>query len=260
MNYSIIPEFSDLQRTLFLTKKYDVNLEYNDFTSPLVYEDEAEIEKRILGYKSLGRDMSLDTMHGAFLGVDIAASDPVFRNRSRELCLKSMEIGSRLGVKGVVFHTGLIGQLRLSYYLDNWLKEAVLFFTEICKKYPDITVYMENSFEQSPDIFVRLMEKMQEVDNFSLCFDYGHAVLTSTPVDMWMGKLAKYIGHMHLNDNDLVDDLHLIPGTGKIDFEEYFQLVKKYKIDVGVLLEVLGDDKVEASILAIRNLQRTDLN
>lgn len=254
MNYMIIPEFSDIQRTLLLTTKYDVCFEYNDFTNPDVYENEQEIERRIQKYKSLGRDMSTDTMHGVFLGIDIAASDPVLQNRCKRLCMQSLDIADRMGVMGVVFHTGLIGQLRLEYYLNHWLEESVDFYSELCGKYPQITIFIENSFEQSPDIFVRLMQRMKDVPNFKICLDYGHAVLTQTPISVWVKELARYVGHVHLNDNDLIDDLHLVPGEGKIDFGEYRRLMNEYKIDVSVLLEVSGNDRIERSILAMKDL------
>lgn len=252
MTYSIIPDFSDIQGTLQLSNEYSTNLEYNDFCNPFVYEDEAEIARRIEFYVNQRPDRSKDTMHGAFLALDVAARDTVIRNRSMELYDKSLEIADKLGIKGVVFHTGLLGILRVKYYLNAWLEASVDFWSERCRKYPNLTIYMENSFEQEPDIFEELMERMTDVPNFKLCLDYGHAILTQTPIEEWVSRLAPYIGHMHLNDNDLKDDLHLVPGKGKIDFDKWYKLMKEYGIDTSVLLEINGLDNARAALEFMR--------
>lgn len=256
MNLSFIPDINNIEATLEVAGKYNLNFEYNDFTAPQVYDDESEIDRTISIYKKIDRDRSKDTMHGAFLGVDIAAIDPFLKDRSRKLCKQSLEIAERLGIKGVVFHTGLIGTLRVEYYVNNWLDEAVSFFSELCSSYPKQFIYMENSFEQEPDIFVSLMEKMKDVSNFKLCLDYGHAILTSTSVEEWVKAFAPYVGHIHLNDNDLRDDLHLAIGKGKIDFHKYCHLISKYmpEYDGAVLLEMNGFDKVEDSIECLNSI------
>lgn len=253
MTYSIIPDYSDIPKTLEISEKYDARFEYNDFCMPFVYENDSEIKKRIEYYVNLNRDRSNDTMHGAFLALDIAARDSVIRNRSIELYEKSLEIADRLGIKGVVFHTGLLGTLRVKYYLNAWLEASVEFWSEKCRQYPNLTIYMENTFEQEPDIFENLMERMMDVPNFKLCLDYGHAILTPTPIEQWCKAFAPYIGHMHLNDNDLRDDLHLVPGQGKIDFDKWKVLMEENHIDTSVLLEIYGCDKALAALEYMRN-------
>ena len=248
MNYSLIPDLNSIDDALALSKSYNLCFEYNEFTKPEVYSDAKEIERIINTYKLLDRDRSNDTMHGTFLGIDVAAIDPIIRNRSQELCKLSMEIAQRLSIKGVVFHTGLLGLLRVQYYIDNWLNDAEGFFGKLCEDYPDIFIYMENSFEQEPDVFIELMKRMSRYPNFKLCLDYGHAILTSTEVEKWIEAFAPYIGHMHLNDNDLKDDLHLPVGDGKIDFYKWKKLTEKYNINTSALLEMNGYDKVEKSI------------
>jgi len=191
-------------------------------------------------------------MHGAFLALDVAAQDSVIRNRSIELYEQSLAIADRLGIKGVVFHTGLLGTLRIKYYLEAWLEATVEFWSEKCRQYPHLTVYMENTFEQEPDIFERLMERMMDVPNFRLCLDYGHAILTPTPIEKWVKVFAPYLGHMHLNDNDLKDDLHLIPGQGRIDFDKWKRLMDENAISTSVLLEINGCENAQAALEYMR--------
>lgn len=254
MRYLIIPEADRLDDYLSLAKQHNVAFEYNDFYQPEIYDDEARIEELIKRYKATGRNLSLDTMHGAFFGLDLASVDPVIRRRSQELMAKSCEIAQRLGVGGVVFHTGLIGGLELSYYIDNWIDEAVSFFSEQCSKYGELNIYIENTFEQTPDVFVKLMKRMSGVPNFRVCLDYAHAVLTRTEARVWLEALEPYISHIHINDNDKRNDLHFVPGCGSIDFSEWKSFMDKISYDKTVLLEIKGYDNVVAAIDFINEL------
>ena len=43
---------------------------------------------------------------------------------------------------------------------------------------------------------------------------------------------------MHINDNDLQNDLHLALGKGNIDYSEFTEILIKNQMDVSVLVEV----------------------
>lgn len=246
--WHIIPEYENIEKSLELAKKYNAAFEYNDFFKPQVFEDEDILEERIQFYLGLNRDRSRDTLHGSFLDLCIASQDSTIREYSIERIAKSMEIGDRLGVRGVVFHTGLIGGLTVEYYINGWVDAAAKVFGALAKQYPHMMIYLENSFEFSPDAFLRLMNKVKDVPNIKVCLDYGHAALTYTGLDEWVEKLEPYIAHMHVNDNDLKTDLHMAPGEGKIDFAKFKELMTKYDVNVPILLEVSGFERQEKAL------------
>ncbi len=248
MKYSIIPQSENLQQTEALIREYGVNLEYNDFFSPAVYNDESETERLISLYTAMERDRSQDTLHGVFMGLDISSDDPVIRERSRSLFRRSMEIAKRLGVKGVVFHTGLLGGITGRKYVDKWLDSAEGFLRELANEFSRIGIYLENTFEQEPYILEKTAKALSDTPNFGLCLDYAHAALTNTPVKEWVKALAPYIRHIHINDNDLQSDLHLAIGDGKINYAEFLYLMEKYEINVSTLIEVNGADKARRSL------------
>ena len=248
MKYSIIPLIDSFSETEEILREFGANLEYNDFFSPDIYDNDEEIERLISFYKSISRDRSGDTLHGAFIGLDISSADIVLRERSRALFRKSMQIAKRLGVKGVVFHTGLLGGLNLRSFADRWLEKSKGFLRELAGEFPDTEIYIENTFEQEPYVFEKLAKELADVKNFGLCIDYAHASLTKVPASEWIETLAPYIRHIHVNDNDLQNDLHLAVGDGKIDFARFKFLLAKYCPDVSVLVEVGSTDKARRSI------------
>ena len=161
---------------------------------------------------------------------------------------QSMEIAKRMELRGVVFHTGRLAGFREPAYLSNWEKINVEFFTRLADKYPKQQIFMENMFDEAPDILAKLAEQMRDVENFGICLDYAHAIISGTPGKEWIAALAPYIKHMHINDNDLRNDLHRPVGSGSIDWKEFDSLVRKYGINAPVLVEVNGYEAQKKSL------------
>ena len=259
----MIPDLNEIDKFMTLVSEYGVAFEYNDFFDPAVYEDERETERRIEAYLKLDRDRSRDTLHGVFYDMAPLSQDRVIREHSRKLMRQSMDIAGRLGCKGVVFHTGLLAGLNTAGYISGWVNGMSAFLSELATDYADIEIYMENTFETYPSIFNALMDRLKEHKNIGLCLDYAHASLTDTPTDTWMEELAPRIRHMHLNDNDLISDLHLAAGDGNIDYIKYKSLMEKYGLcsddtdsandgechtGMQILLEVNGIEKAKRSL------------
>ena len=243
----IIPDIDRLDDSLKLSWEYNTFFEYNDFFYPAIYQSEGETRRRINIYKSLDRDMSRDTMHGVFFDIAMTSTDEIIRNRSRVLMNNSMEIAANLGVKGVVFHTGINPGLWNRSYLDGWLDTAATWLDKLAKEYSHIDIYIENTFDKEPGVLTSLIDLLSHRKNVKLCLDYGHALLTDTEDEEWVKQMAPYVGHIHLNDHDMKEDLHLAPGKGLIDFERFEDLMEEYEVDAQVLLELNGaQEQLEA--------------
>ena len=106
--YEIIPDSSNIRRSLDLAEKYGAVFEYNDFMLPGYLDDRAECRRKLIFYKSLGRDCSNDTLHGAFIDISVHSEDSLIRKVSRFRVRQSLEIAQEMGVRGVIFHTGLL--------------------------------------------------------------------------------------------------------------------------------------------------------
>lgn len=244
----LIPDRNDIERSLQLAKEKDCAFEYNDFFLPEVLDDPKKQEEIITFYAKYRSDFSRDTMHGAFLDVTIHSSDPRIREVSELRIHQSMEIAKRMGLKGVVFHTGKLAGFNVASYLKLWHEMNFRFFSELAEAYPGQQIYMENMFDEAPEVMAGLAAAMKDVPNFGLCLDYAHAALTDYPLAGWVKTLAPYIRHIHVNDNDLKDDLHQPVGTGKIDWQTYNRLMEENGIDATVLVEVKGYDSQKSSM------------
>lgn len=245
----LVPDRKDMERMCALAAEYGCAFEYNDFYLPKVMDNPEEQAEIIADYQKHRSGFDGDTMHGAFLDVTIHSDDPLIRDASMLRVRQSMEMAKNMGLKGVVFHTGRLAGFRADGYLKNWRDRNEAFFTELADKYPRQQIYMENMFDEAPDILAGLAERMRDVKNFGVCLDYAHAMLFSKCSGQeWMEALAPYIRHIHINDNDLHNDLHQAVGDGMLDWQEFDNLIRQYRIEASVLVEVSGYEAQKESL------------
>lgn len=246
----LVPDRRDMERMRALAAEYGCAFEYNDFFLPKVMEDPQKQKEIIENYRMSQKPFPFetDTMHGAFFDVTIHSDDPLIRDASMLRVRQSMEIAKSMGLKGVVFHTGRLAGFRAAGYLQNWRDRNEAFFAELAGRYPAQQIYMENMFDEAPDILAGLAEKMRDVKNFGVCLDYAHAMLSKCPGRAWIEALAPYIRHIHINDNDLQNDLHLAVGAGTLDWQEFDSLIREYRVEAPVLVEVNGYEAQKESL------------
>jgi len=120
------------------------------------------------------------------------------------------------------------------------------FYKQLLDDFPSIDIYVENMYDDTPELIRRLAENLRDEPRFGICFDIAHAYLWELSVKEWIDELAPYIRHIHANDNHKDQDSHMAIGTGSIDWSilNYRQLIKNKP---SVLIEVSDDDKLMKS-------------
>lgn len=248
----IIPKRDNIEESLRLSKEYNANFEYNDFFLPFVLDDEEKKKEIIDFYKSLDRDRSEDTMHGAFLDVTLHSIDDRIREVSELRVRQSMEIAKELGIRGVIFHTNMIANFKDAVYMKKWVDTNAAFYKTLLQEYPGIYVFVENMFDFDPDMLLALAKEMKNEPYFGICLDYAHATISKVEAKKWFEVLKPYIKHMHINDNDLKNDLHMALGTGKINYKELKELLESGEIEPSILVEVSKLEDQEASLVYMK--------
>ena len=246
--FYFIPDARNPEATVRFAKEQDAYFEYNDFIFPDMLDDTAGVEERIALYRSLDRDMSKDTMHGAFFDVTVFSYDAKVREISRLRMRQSMEIAKKMGLRGVVFHGNYLPFLKRKQYDANWLSYTEEVLRELAGEYPDTEIYLENMFEDSPELLGVLAERLNDVKNFGICLDYSHALLSSGEGESWFVRLSAFIRHIHVNDHCFDGDVHMVPGEGQTDWKEFFRLKEAYAKDASIHCEVSGLDAARKGI------------
>ncbi len=243
----IIPHRCEIKKSLALAQKYNLGFEYNDFFTPDVLDDTALCELYIANYK-LNNIPDFCTMHGDFLDVLVTSFDKEIREISALRINQSIDIAKKMKVSAIIFHINYNPFLNTKAYVDNFISENIKFWSEVLSQNPDINIYLENMFEQSPDVLTAIAKGLCHFKNFGICLDFAHASISKTPVNIWVEKLCPYIRHIHINDNDLTSDLHLAWGDGKINRQEFYSLYKKHLQNTPILIETSSIDNQIRSI------------
>ncbi len=252
----IIPDKNNPEESKEIAEKYGCCFEYNEFANASVLDDEELVTQAIQAYKRQERDTAADTLHGAFLDVTVFSEDPKIREISDLRVEQSIQAARLLGVKGVIFHTNYMPNFHLKSYEDKWVEDNAVYWHQKLKTYEDIEIYIENMFDMEPTLCERLGERMKDEPRFGICLDYAHACVfgASVPMEEWIARLAPYVRHLHINDNDLFGDLHLPIGEGNIDWEQFKMQYNTYLKGVPVLVEVTGAERIRTSVEYLKTL------
>ena len=133
------------------------------------------------------------------MDICIDSQDPLIFHASDVRVRQSMDIAMRLGVHAVIFHTNHIANFRLKSYREDWLKKNSAYWRRLLAEYPALTVYLENMFDEEPDLLRRLAEDLSDEPRFGVCYDMAHAYLSQTPLTDWNQALLPYVCHLHIN-------------------------------------------------------------
>jgi sugar phosphate isomerase/epimerase len=94
----------------------------------------------------------------------------------------------------------------------------------------------------TPDRLVEMI-RAAHFDDVGICFDFGHAHIMGS-VSEAFEILRKQIWSTHVHDNDKVNDSHLWPGQGTINWKQAMGLLRSAPQTPPLMLELGEDEKV----------------
>lgn len=243
----IIPDRKNLADSIEIAEKYNLGFEYNDFFNPKVLDNSEQLDEIIKYYKSVQLP-EYCTSHGAFFDVIPFSLDERIKKISDLRIQQSIETAEKIGAKAVVFHTNYNPFLNSEAYINSFVETNSVYWDGVLKQHKDISIYLENMFDTTPDIMERIAERLCINDNFGICLDYAHAALSAVQPKLWAKALGKYVKHIHINDNDCISDLHLAWGAGRIDTAEFYSCYEKHMNGATILVETNAKENILASL------------
>ena len=163
------------------------------------------------------------------------------RAERMEKMKKSIRFTSLLGCKNWVVHPimphGIEEKSDPKKSKETW-DINIIFMTELLKtaKEYDIVICLENmpmpNFSiGSYDEILKFVKTIND-DNFKICLDTGHV---SVYDDMTPAEAVRTLGNeirvLHVHDNKFMQDLHLIPYFGIINWQDFSDALKEIHFD-----------------------------
>jgi sugar phosphate isomerase/epimerase len=226
--------------------KNQFNLEIATFAYANVYE--ADWPKILNDHaEKLSALKGKISFHGVFQDVLIHSSDKKIAELSKERVLDNLEVARKLNATQVVFHGNFNPFVKDNYYRKNWVERNAVFWREVLEKY-NFTILLENTWEPAPDMFNELLDEVKS-SRLKVCFDIGHLnVYSKKTFCEWADALGKKISYVHISDNCGEKDQHLEVGQGKIDWQEFTNVIKEHQISPEIVLEQVTIDKTKQSL------------
>ncbi len=197
-------------------------------------------------------------IHAPFTDLSICSFNINISRASVKSCIDATEICEEIGAKVIVVHPGI------GHYLINTIREhnkkqlirAVNELLDATAKF-DVMVCIEN---MPQDAYMLANERDVEEfltnlnrDDIFLTFDTSHAWTCDMNNEIYWEKFHDIVKNVHLADNvNKETDLHPALGSGKIDFQQIINLVKKYKYTGNLIVEIITGRALKKSIAHIR--------
>lgn len=179
------------------------------------------------------------------------------RSERMEKMKKAIYFTSLLNCKNIVLHPLMPHGITdiTNGNKENTLKINKEFFSELLEtasKY-NVTICLENtpypefSLAKPKDLF-DFVKKINH-KNMKLCLDTGHAfVFDELNLAEVVETIASELCTLHVHDNKLNEDLHLMPYFGNIDWLSFANSLKKAKYDGCFILETMPSRKLPTPI------------
>ena len=211
----------------------------HDFNS----NDPEEIRELIDQIKTCGiRIHSIHAPFGEFF--DISSLNDNIHERGVTSLIETIELAGLLNANCIIVHASNIVEDNRKRRFDR----ACGVIREISNIARDsgIMLALENLPSQylgytTEELFIMLGSAAK--DSTGICFDSGHANLTDN-FYKYANLLLPWAITTHLHDNNGIEDQHLFPGKGTIDWRKFYKQYRESKCGATIMLECLPNDNM----------------
>lgn len=236
------------EELLTLTKTYHAGIELVDFSVGMNLD---QLTDQLKKWEKILEDLGNPpvNIHGPFLDLNPMSFERLTAEASWIRFSQAFEAARCLNAERIIFHTCRVPMV---CYQEGWAQRLSDFWNRFLEQHRRVPVSIENVFDENPEIIADFASQVK-AENFSLCFDIGHANHASDiSVEEWMEILSPWIEHLHLHDNHGVTDEHLPLGWGGIDLKNAFKKIKMLPNLKSVTLENTSADDFSQSVLYLK--------
>lgn len=169
-------------------------------------------------------------------------SDPVYQE-----LIRSLEVASILGAETVIVHAVCELPEEVDFYEYN--RKYYQSLIPYCEKF-GIEVSVENLFTfhdgtlsgilSDPKDHIAFVKSLG-ADCFNICVDLGHSAITGrAPEDVIAAMDSRLLKSLHVHDNNLKSDQHIVPLFGSMDYQKIMSALKAIGYSGDLTFEIFG--------------------
>ncbi len=229
----------------------EINIEIPNGKPEIIIKRKAEIKRAIKKY-------NLSVISHTAWWMNFGSFYPAIRKAWIEEAKKAVRATKLLGSEYINFHAYAVG---MPYKTKGYKKHALNIFAESMReivsyaKKHGVKVMLENvpgvGFKEFKD-FKYIIDKTQDL---YVHLDVAHAFVIGgmKEIKKYIKRFRKKLVHIHISDNNGLEDQHIAIGQGKIDFQEVAKALKKINYQGTIGFEVFTDwNSVKKSMKNIR--------
>jgi sugar phosphate isomerase/epimerase len=178
------------------------------YTEEEIAQKREQVSEMIPGFSRL-------SFHGTAVSRDIVAINSLSDEELLSIYNESYQNSRFHGIDKIVYHSNYLAAMQTP---DAWVSRKAAFWKEFLRDKPaSLQVYIENFIDDTPDLLAQLCDSIGD-PRLRICLDVGHAGANS-PIRLseWIDILGKRIGHVHLHNNDGLEDKHWPLGRGVLN-------------------------------------------
>lgn len=163
------------------------------------------------------------------------------RKAAVEIAIEHLRVFSAIGVPAVSIHADWPSGLFSAKEGIAWQVESLRAVVDAANDIGIGLMYEPVPTELDSPENVRAV--LDAVPGLICHIDTGHSNLCGRRPEEVLRYFGDVVRHIHISDNNGQSDLHLPPGTGNIDWEAVFAVLKDIGYDRTLTLEVFSDDR-----------------
>jgi len=176
--------------------------------------------------------------------INVASTDRAGLVDAMDEVKRSLEIAEQIPFRFLIQHIGLPNESFSEKKFD-----AAMTSIEHLRAFAKplgVRILLENIPNElsTPEKLVEMIQ-IAHFDDIGICFDFGHAHMMSSVAEAFE-TLRGLVWSTHVHDNKKDRDSHLWPGDGTIDWKQAMALLRAAPQRPPTLLELEGDEKVNA--------------
>lgn len=201
-----------------MARRLGLGLEVEEYLWMYTEEEIAYKRKRV---PEMISGFSRFSFHGTAVSRDVVGINKLSDGELLSIYSESYQNACFHGIDKIVYHSNYLAAMQTP---DVWVSRRAAFWKEFLKDKPaSLHVYIENFIDDTPDLLAQLCDLTGD-PRLRICLDVGHASANSS-IDLseWINQLGKRIGHVHLHNNDGLEDKHWPLGRGVLNIAEIIE-------------------------------------